>query len=191
MAVGLALVLTGCGTNLTLPPAQIPIAQQEIVLYALTNTPVNTPSGYNQIALREVRTDLTTDFDFVFDLRFDSAYGLGHPGDTVAVLVPRGALGFAADPGLMQATVPPPWESHLIVPATSSAYTKDKAVRIRSGDVLYSTSRRQTCQIGFVLPYYAKLLIEAIDIVNHTATIRVVADPNCGFRQVGSGIPSQ
>jgi hypothetical protein len=187
-AVALAVVLGGCGTDLTLPPASIPIAQQQITLYALTGTPVGTPSAYDQISLTEVRTDVSSAFDFAFDLRFDSAYGLGHPGDTVAVLLPRGALGFSSDPGLQQ--IPTlPWDSVRIAP--TDGYINNKAVRIRAGDILYSASRIQTCNYGFDLPHYAKLLIQQIDLANRVATILVIADPNCGYRELGSGIPNQ
>src|SRR5713101_7387005 len=51
------LPLLGCGSDLTLPPANIPIGQQQITLYALTGTPVNTNSGYDMLNLFEVRVD--------------------------------------------------------------------------------------------------------------------------------------
>ncbi len=186
-AACVALLLAGCGSDLTLPPASVPITQQEITLYALTGTPVATSSAYDMLSLIEVRTDLTNSFDFAWDLRFDSAYGIGKPGDTVAVLLPRGALGFVTDPGLQLA---PTFSIDSAIVAPTNGYIKDRAVRIKEGVVLYAASRIQTCQFGFTLPHYAKLLIEQIDLTNRKVVIRVVLDPNCGYRTLTSGIPN-
>jgi hypothetical protein len=175
LTAGLALGLWGCGTDLTLPPATVPIAQQQITLFALTGTPVATASAYDMLTLAQVRVDQTSAFDFAFDLRFDTAYGLGHPGDTVAVLVPRGVFGFAIDPGLQTAPTLA-WDSVVIAPP--DGYVKDKALRIRAGDIVYAASRAQTCQTGFILPHYAKLQIASIDVANRVATILVVIDPS-------------
>jgi len=187
-AACVALLLAGCASDLTLPPASIPIAQQEITLYALTGTPVGTNSAYDMLSLIEVRSDRTNSFDFAWDLQFDSAYGIGKPGDTVAVLIPRGALGFVSDPGLQLA---PTFSLDSAILAPTGGYTKDHAVKIKEGIVLYAASRVQTCNFGFTLPHYAKLLIEQIDLTNRKVVIRVVMDPNCGYRALTSGIPSQ
>jgi hypothetical protein len=189
----LALVLafagaTACGSDLTLPPATIPIAQQQIKLYALTGTPVGTSSAYDMLSLAEVRTDVSTGFDFAFDMVFDSAYGFGQHNDTVAVLIPRGALGFTADPGLQ---VVPTFNFDSLKIAAGTGYTKARAVRIHEGDVLFAASRAQSCNFGFIRPHYAKLLIQAIDLNAKMATILVIIDPNCGYQGLGSGIPTQ
>ena len=186
-AACVALLLAGCGSDLTLPPASAPITQQEITLYALTGTSVGTNSAYDMLSLIEVRTDLTNSFDFAWDLRFDSAYGIGKAGDTVAVLIPRGALGFVTDPGLQLA---PTFSIDSAIVAPTDGYIKDHAVRIKQGVVLYAASRVQTCNFGFTLPHYAKLLIEQIDLTNRQVVIRVVEDPNCGYRTLTSGIPN-
>lgn len=187
-AATLTLLLAGCGTDLTLPPATAPITTQQITLFAITNTPVSTSSAYDMLNLFEVRVDQSNGFDFAFDLRFDSAYGIGKPGDTVAVLIPRGALGFVTDPGLM--ALPGIYNFDSLQVAPSGGYTRDKAVAIHEGNTLYAASRIQTCNFGFTLPHYAKLLIQKIDLAAYSVTIRVVIDPNCGYRQVNSGVPT-
>ncbi len=185
-ALAVSLLLAGCGTDLQLPPANLPIAQQQIQLYALTGTPVYTPSAYDMLTLGEVRLDKSNAFDFAVDIRFDSAYGIGKHNDTVVVLIPRGALGFAHDPGLIFV---PSFNFDSITVAPSTGYTKDRAVSVHEGDVLIAASRITTCNFGFTLPHYAKLQIQQIDLTNLKVTIGVVIDPNCGYRQFGSGIP--
>ncbi len=175
-----AAALAACGADLTLPPAQIPIAQQQITLYALTGTPVNTSSAYSMLGLAEVRTDLSTSFDFAFDIR-DTL------GGTQAYLLPRGSIGFVPDGGLQLTSLP--FDS--VVRAPNEGYVRDRPVPIDSGTVLIAASRAQTCSFSIVLPRYAKLLVLSLDRVNRVVVIRVVIDPNCGYRGLGSGIPTE
>jgi len=72
--------------------------------------------------------------------------------------------------------------------APTSGYIKDHAVKIREGIVLYAASRIQTCNFGYTLPHYSKMLIEQIDLANRKVVIRVVIDPNCGLVTVFTGL---
>jgi len=181
------LLVAACGNDLTLPPATVPIAQQQINLYAVNGTPVNTPSGYDMLTLAAVRTDASNSFDFVFDIGIDSAYGLGTAGDTVAVLLPRGTVGFVDDGGLQLSTLP--FDSIAIAP--TAGYVANQPTRIRVGDVVLAASRAQTCNFGFIRPRYAKLQVQAIDLVQRTVALLVIIDPNCGYRSLTSGVPTQ
>jgi hypothetical protein len=182
----LAMLLGACSDSPVLPPAQIPVADQQITLYALNGTPVNTPSAYSLFLPGPVRLDQTSDFDFAFDIRPDSAFGLGQTGDTIAALMPRYALGFTADGGIQTSTLA--FDS--ITAAPSSGYDAKKPVQVRDGSVLFLASRVQTCNFSVVLPHYAKMVVQQIDFVLRTATIHVVLDPNCGYRSLAPGIPS-
>jgi hypothetical protein len=181
----LTLVTASCQVDSTLPPATIPVAQQLITLYALTGTPVTTPSGYNMVQLGEVRTNVSNNFDFVMDIGIDSTFGVGSKGDTVIVLLPRGAVGFVEDGGL-QWTITS-FDSVVVAPVTG--YQQAKATRIRQGDVVLAASRRQVCDNATSHPRYAKLDIQTVDLVARSVVILVVIDPNCGYRSLKSGIP--
>jgi hypothetical protein len=179
-------LLAACGDGLTLPPATVPIAQQQITLYALTETPVGTPSGYNMTTLSEVQIFRSNDFDFVFEIGVDSAFGVGTKGDTVAVLLPRGYMGFQEDGGLQY--TPIGFDSVKIAPETG--YEKLKPTKVRAGDTILAASRVQQCNFAFVRPRYAKLYIQSIDLATRSAVITVIIDTNCGYRSLGSGIPT-
>lgn len=181
----LTLVTTSCKVDSTLPPASIPIAQQQITLYALTGTPVSTASGYNMVQLGEVRTNVSNNFDFVMDIGVDSVLGVGTTGDTVIVLLPRGAVGFVEDGGLQWS--PTSFDSVVVAPVTG--YEQTKPTRIRQGDVIIAASRRQTCDDASSHPRYAKLNIQTVDLVARSVVILVVIDPNCGYRSLKAGIP--
>jgi len=182
----LAAAIGACNDNPVLPPPQIPVADQVILLYALNGTPVNTPSAYSILLPGEVRLDQTSDFDFAFDIRPDSQFGLGTTGDTVAALLPRYQFGFSADGGLQATTQV--FDS--INAAPSGGYESHNPIQVRDSSVLFATSRIQTCNFGVVLPHYAKLVVQKIDLVARTAAIHVVLDPNCGYRGLAPGLPS-
>lgn len=173
-------LLAACGEDLTLPDAQIPVAQQQITLYALTGTPVNTSSAYSMINLAEVRTDLSNAFDFAFDIR-DTL------GGQQAYLLPRAELGFVPDGGLQIATTT--FDSLLLAPITG--YEELRPTPIDSGSVIIAASRRQSCDFRITSPRYAKLLVLSLNYTTRVAVIRVVIDPNCGYRGLGSGIPTE
>lgn len=181
------LAAAGCSDAFTLPPASQPTTERTPTLHALTGTAVATPSAYNLLALAEVRTDRTNDFDFAFEIGPDSALDVGTAGDTVAVLLPRGALGLGRDGGLQVSTLP--FDSIVLAPETG--YRDTVGVVIDSGTVLIVASRKQTCNFGLVRPRYAKARVEALDLVRRSVTLRLVVDPNCGYRGLGPGIPSQ
>jgi hypothetical protein len=183
--VPLLLAAASCQVDTTLPPASIPVAQQQITLYALTGTAVTTPSGYNMVQLGEVRTTVSNNFDFLMDFGIDSVLGVGTAGDSVFALLPRGAVGFVEDGGLQW--TPVAFDSVLLAPV--NGYEQVKPTKIRQGDVILASSRRQTCDDGSSHPRYAKLNIQQVDVVARSVVILVIIDPNCGYRSLKSGIP--
>ena len=184
----LVAALAACSDPFALPPPSQPTTERIVILYALSGTPLSTPSAFNLVSGIEVRTDRTPDFDIALEFAPDSALGLGTTGDTVAALLPRGALGFAADPGVMIDSTTP-WDSLRLAPI--DGYTTDKAVRIDSGDVVIASSRAQGCNFGLVRHLYAKIRIDQVDRARRRIVTLTVTNPNCGYRGLGPGIPVQ
>jgi hypothetical protein len=178
-----AVLLAGCGDDIVLPPASQVVLEQQITLYALSNTGVQEPSAYNMLIPLEVRTDETTDFDFAFEIGPDSALGVGTTGDTVAVLMPRGTLGFVQDGGLQKTAVP--YDS--IVRGILDGYVRDVPTVIDSGDVVLAASRLQACNYNVYRPLVAKMRVDGVDFAARTANIRVTIDPNCGYLSLVPG----
>jgi hypothetical protein len=172
--------LSACGDDLTLPAATLETESLTVTLYALTGTPVAQPSAYNIIFLTPVRTDRSTDFDFAVDMDTNQT------GDTVVLILPRGAMGLTADGGVQKVDVP--FDSLLLAPA--DGYIQDSALAVATGDVLAFASRRQTCNFGVVRPHYAKALVEAVDRVQRSVQLRMRIDPNCGYRGLAPGVPT-
>jgi len=181
-----AVLLAACGEDIVLPPPTQQVTALEVSLYALTGTDVRTPSAYNMIIMLEIRTDETTEFDFAFEIGIDSLLGVGTAGDTVAVLIPRGALGFTPDGGLQLASMP--FDSILRAPL--SGYEQLQPTVIREGDVVLAASRLQQCNFNVIRPRVAKLRIDTIDLGQRSVAIHMVIDPNCGYLSLVPGLPS-
>lgn len=174
--VVLLLAATACSDSTGLVPASLTNVERTEILYALIGTPVSTPSGYALEGSRRVRTDLSVDFDFAFNVESDGSH----------VLVPRAALGIdptaAVNPGLL--TRNETFEAIKVAP--SNGYVTDRAIPIAAGE-RYVVRSRVTCSIG--VPKYAKLEVLAFDDVAKTVTFRVITDDNCGFKGLEPGLP--
>ena len=172
----LLLGATACSNSTGLAPASLTNVERTEILYALVGTPVSTPSGYALEGSRRIRTDLSVDFDFAFNVESDGRH----------VFLPRAALGIdptaAVNPGLLARTE----TFEAIKAAPSNGYITDRAVPIAVGE-RYVVRSRVTCSIG--VPKYAKVEVLAFDDVAKTVNFRVITDDNCGFRGLEPGLP--
>ena len=146
-----------------------------VAVYALTGTPVTAPSGY-AVEQGAVRTDVTTGFDFAYNIETD-----GTP-----VFVPKAALGLpsatTADPGLQRRDEP----FNDIVVARSNGYVTDEAVPVQIGE-RYVVRSRVVCSAG--VPFYAKL--EILGFEDRTVVLQVLANTNCGYKGLEPGFPDR
>lgn len=145
-----------------------------LTIYSLLDTPIVAPSAYSIAEDRLVRPDLTDAFDFVY-IRSQGRH----------LLVPLDALGMggrSTNPGLQ----PTAATFEAVFDPPTRGYTADDSVAVAVGDVLIGRSR-VTCVLG--VPQYGKLEILAIDDAAGSLTFRVMANTNCGFRQLGPGFP--
>jgi hypothetical protein len=172
----LLLAAAACSNSTGLPAASLTNAERTDTLYALVGTPVSTPSGYALEGSRRIRTDLSVDFDFAYNVASDGSH----------VFLPRAALGIdptaAVNPGFLTRTQ----TFEAIKAAPSNGYVTDRAIPIAVGGV-YVVRSRVTCTIG--VPKYAKLAVIAIDDVAKTVAFRVLTDDNCGFKGLEPGLP--
>jgi hypothetical protein len=145
---------------------------------SLTDTPINTPSGFS-VTAGGVRTDQTTDFDFAFDI-------LGDPDTGQTVFVPRAALGISspnsADPGIMRRDEP----FDEIARAPSNGYITEDIVPVEVGERFLVRSR-VVCNLG--VPVYAK--VEVLRFEDNSVVLKVLANTNCGYRDLQPGFPDR
>ena len=178
VALGFAVTL-GCGDPLGLGRPGIPNVVDTVSLYALSGTPIETPSAYRLDLRRPVRTDQSSTFDFAFDI------------DTAgrALLLPTGALQLGRASGGQVVAVA--FDSLHIAPDRS--YELDSAVAVVVGEVAVLHSRPTSCSNGIPAFYYAKLRVLAVDTTSgangRRIDFEILVDANCGFRGLDPGLP--
>jgi hypothetical protein len=166
-----------CSDDNGLPDPTITNAERAETLYALVGTAVGTPSAYALEGNRQVRTDLSVDFDFAYNIEADGRH----------VFLPRAALGIdtaaSVNPGLL--TRSETFEG--IITAPSNGYITDQVVPIALGD-RFAVRGRVTC-LSIGVPKYGKLEVLSFDDAARTVTFRVLTDDNCGFKGLQPGLP--
>jgi hypothetical protein len=177
--IALLLTATACSDSNGLPDPTLPNVERSETLHALVGTPVSTPSAYALEGNRRVRTDLSVDFDFAYNVEPD-----GRP-----VFIPRAALGIdtsaSLNPGFQRRTET---TFEAITEAPSNGYISDQVVPIAVGD-RFIVRGRITCNIG--VPKYAKLEVTGFDEGARTVTFRMLTDENCGFKGLEPGLPDR
>ncbi len=173
-----SLAAPACSDSNDLPDATIENVERTDTLWALVGTPVSTPSGFSVEGSRRVRTDLTVDFDFAYNIQVDGQH----------VLLPRAALGIdtanSVNPGFVART-----ESfEAITTPPSDGFVTDEAVPIAPGE-RYVIRSRVTCNVG--VPKYAKVEILEFNDPLGIMTFRVLVNDNCGFRSLEPGLPDR
>jgi len=171
-----------CGDPLGLPPPAIPNRTDTVSLYALSGTPVTTPSAYVISFRQVVRTDQSAQgFDFAFDI--DST---GR-----AVLLPTGVLRLGRQSGIQ--TTSRAFDSVLV--ATAGGYQLDSAVAVDSGSVAIVHSRPLVCSFGITSIYYAKLHVLRVDTTSgpdgRRIDFEILNNVNCGYRGLEPGLPKR
>jgi hypothetical protein len=174
----LLLAITACSDDSGLPDPTITNVERTETLYALEQTPVGTASAYAIEGSRQVRTDVSVDFDFAYNVETGGQH----------VLLPRATLGIdslaSVNPGLLAST-----ESFEgITTAASNGYITDQVVPIALGE-RYMVRGRVTC-LSLGLTKYGKIEVVAFDDVARTITFRVLTDDNCGFKGLQPGLPN-
>lgn len=171
-------VAAACGGDIGLPDATIENSVDTVRLWALNGTDIGTPSALDLLGGFPVRPELGDLFDIGFDIEPDGA----------AVLMPSGLLGGSMTAGTLLMS-----ESfEEVTRAPLEDYVTDSVRVITEGTVLVGRSRSSSvgCPITVgSLPRYAKLEILEIDATARTVTLRLMANLNCGYRDLIEGLP--
>ena len=170
----LAALAVACGDDDSLPDPTDQNLVDTLTLGSLTGTPVTTPSGFS-VQAGTVRTDLTANFDFAFDVEDDGR----------RVFLPRAVLGLpstTANPGVQRRNE----AFDAIVLAQSNGYVTDQAVPIAVGE-RYVVRSQVTCGLG--VPFYAK--VEVLSLEGEFAELKVLANRNCGYKGLEPGFPDR
>jgi hypothetical protein len=170
--------VAACGDNDNLPDPTDENVVDTVTVGSLTDTPITTASGFS-VSLGAIRTDLSPDFDFAYDIQ-------GEPATGTKVILPRAALGIvsgsSAEPGVMRRDE----TFDEIEAAPSNGYVTEEAVPVALGE-RYIVRSRVVCSIG--VPIYAK--VEIIGLEDNSLILKVLSNTNCGYRGLEPGFPDR
>lgn len=170
-----------CSDANSLSPPTATNVIDTVTIGALEGTPITTPSGFSLSlsSVGAIRTDQSVEFEFAYNIQ-------QLPDDTYQrVFIPRAALGLSsssANPGLQQQTA----SFDDITRAPSNGYVTDSVVPVAVGDRLVVRSRVICTTLG--VPLYGKL--EVLSFQDSTVTFMVLADRNCGYKDLLPGLPT-
>ena len=166
-----------CGGS-QLAPAQVTNSVDTVTMGALSQAALQYPSAFDITVGQAVRTDQTSAFDFIYNV------------DTAGrhVLLPLHAITGLGNttgnnPGFIRETVT---FDNVTVAPTDPYLTTDTLV-IAAGDVLIARSRI-ACYLG--VPQYAKIHVLYFVDALKTVSLDVLADTNCGYKNLQPGVPT-
>jgi len=172
------IAAAACGNSTGLPSAGFPNYVDTAMLYALTGTPIGTPSGYDITVQMVSYPEQGATFDFAFDITEDG----------VAQVLPAKLLGRTTVAGIQAAET----SFDSIREAPLDGYVTDTAFTVANGTTFLARSRAYSNNCGYVsaLPRYGKFRVLAIDEATRTVTLEAMVDWNCGYRQLEPGVPT-
>jgi hypothetical protein len=176
-------VVAGAGCQYNPAAAQFPSAVDTITVYALNGTPPSSPAGIDLKTGSAVRLDQT----FVFDIALDIP-----PTGGVAVLPVRvvaNGLESVRSVGLQQVNAG--YDTY--TEAFTSGYHYDSTLVVPIGTtVAINPIDATTCTVYSIgTSYYAKLIVDSVNATTRALYVRLVSDPNCGYRTLAPGVPSK
>lgn len=174
--------IADCHSGTGVPSGPDVNVEDTVSLYALDGTALDLPSGLIVASTpHAVRTDLTADIDFAFNLVGGKA-----------LLLPTGAMHLGIGSGIQHQTA----TFDAITVAPGGFYVDSVADTLQVGTVAVVHSRPLSagsvtvCLTG-VGYFYAKLQVLAIDTLARRIDMRFLADQNCGYKSLTPGNPTQ
>lgn len=177
LVLGLAAVTAGCSVDDLRPTASIANTVDTVTLGALHGSALVTPSAFSVANNTTVRTDLSSNFDFAYDI-------VAGQHQLIPVQLLNLLTKSTTNPGFIRSTIP--FDSILTAPI--NGYELDSAEVVAPGDVFLVRSVILCSSTGTAS--YGKLEILSIDDSVKTLTFRVLADVNCGYHDLQPGIPN-
>ncbi|HVD61787.1 MAG TPA: hypothetical protein VNC11_13015 [Gemmatimonadaceae bacterium] len=165
--------------------AQLPTAQDQYQIFALTGNPPAYPSGLNLFGRTPTRVDGNASFDIAFDI--DKA------GNAIVYPVKLVVSSIGGDRPVGLKKVAGTFAS--VTSAPTGTYQTDSAVVAGKDQVVVVENYRglsgDICSFSLSPYIYSKVNIDSVNVVTKTINVTVTVDPNCGFRSFEEGVPQK
>lgn len=172
-AAAVALVAAACDDPFA-PAADFPVFGNPISLFAMSETPPSFPSVINLFNIQTGILQAGAQFDLAFDID-DAGNAVIYPSSRVIA----GALTV----GLRDTVIA--FED--LDRAPRGTYPAVDSIVVTPGTVVIAEVQSQVCQFQFSPFFYSKVVVDSIDLDLRQLFLRVVTDPNCGFRSFVTG----
>jgi hypothetical protein len=165
-----------CSSDPYAPKALYGVNSDTLRVQALNGTGASAESGIRLLTATNVVPDYTEGFDFALDI--DS---IGR-----VVLIPRTKILACTVICQLGIKIIPadsvPFDS--LFDAPKSGYHYDSVTVLPVGATTAFVTKDVFCQASNISTYdlYAKMIVDSVDLADRSIFVRVVSDPNCGFR---------
>ncbi len=176
------VLCTACGA-LSAPKAQFSTTSNSPIVFALNGGPPASPAGIDFLSASAVTVDANFYFNVALDI--DSA------GQVVIYPARKVANGLSAAVSVGLQPVTGAFADY--VNAKKSGYTYDSTLVVPVGETVGVNVLSATTCTAYSLgsSYYAKLVVDSIDLTNRVLYTEVVSDPNCGYVSLAPGVPTK
>ena len=186
--VALALVVlpvaaaVGCSSDPYAPKALYPVSIDTLRVLALNGTAAEAQSGVRLLTAQSAVPDYSEAFDFALDIDADGKV-IALPRSKVVTCTSICQLGVKVIP---HDSV----EFDKLYDAPKSGYTYDSVTTIPVGATVAFVTKDIFCQPSNISTYdlYAKMVVDSVRMSDRSLFVRLVSDPNCGFRGLVPGI---
>jgi len=178
--LGLGTILVACGGT-TDPTAQFNNVNYSASLQALNGSPLNAISAINTPAASSVRPDASFEFDVALDLDsqgrpvFVTQRRVGAPllfgGHEVGLQVLAGAFETVSE-------------------APKTGWVRDSVLTVVPGEVVGLRVASSLCQFSSAPYFHSKMVVDSVNVSQRRIWLRILTNPNCGFRGLQPGRPS-
>lgn len=182
VAVALVSAATSCGDP-TAIKAQFETDSAHVEVFALNGTPPTLPSGIRTRSINAVRVGNDLSFDVAFDLTDAGAVIAYTPAAVANELVRTRRVGLLLAEG--------PFEAFTEAPTSGFEY--DSLLTVPAGKLLLVDVIEPGCVGTSILGpnVRSKIQVDSVVMARRAIYLRVLSNPNCGFRDLTPGLPKE
>jgi hypothetical protein len=182
VAVVAVLSATSCGDPTAIKP-QFDTDSARVEVFALNGTTPGLPSAIRTRSIVPVRVGNDFNFDVAFDLGPGGEVIAYSPRMVASELVPTRRVGLLLAEG--------PFEAFTKAPTSGFRY--DTLMTIPAGKLLLVDVIEPACiQLSILGPNVrSKVQVDSINLATRAIYLRVLSNPNCGFRDLVPGRPKE
>jgi len=171
-----------CSSDPYAPKALYPVSIDTFRVVALNGTSAEAQSGVRLLTASTTVPDFSQAFDFALDIDADGK----------VVLLPRSKVMTCTSICQLGVKVIPTdsVEFDKLYDAPKAGYTYDSVTTIPVGATVAFVTKDIFCQQSNISTYdlYAKMIVDSVHMSDRSLFVRLVSDPNCGFRGLVPGI---